>query len=835
MQHVRLALRMLRKTPFVTAVAIASLALGIGANAAIYSLFDQFLIRQLPVRAPAELVNLSAPGPKPGSTNCSQAGSCEDVFSYAMFRDLEQQQTSLAGVAGHVSFGANLSVREEAFTGRGMFVSGGYFGTLGITPALGRLLQPADDAVIGANYVTVLAHEFWLERFGGDPKVLGQTIIVNGKSLTIIGVAPQGFRGTTLGAEPLLYVPLSMRAAVSTWRPAFEDRRNYWVYVFGRLKPGSSIEQASAGLNTLYKNILVDVEAPLQQGMSDATMQRFKTKAIAVSAGARGQSSIHREAKTPLIMLFAITGTVLLIACANIANLLLARGASRATEMGVRLALGATRAQLLRQLLTESLVLAVLGGLVSLLVAIWTLQGVASFMPPEALETMDISLRPQIIAFAGLLAVATGIVFGLFPALHSTRSDLISVIRAGAGQITGGGRAASRFRTALVTVQIALSVALLISAGLFLKSLVNVSRTDLGLSVDQVATFAISPMRSGYDSTRAKVLYDRLEQELRGLPGVTDVTSARVAVLAGNNWGNDVRVQGFTCLPDTDCNARYNGTGSDYLKTLGMTLLAGRDFTESDRLGSAKVALVNETFARKFNLGPNPVGKFMARAGPSGQDSLDMQIVGLVKDAKYSDVKDSVPPLFYTPWRQDGSVSALNFYVRTTLPPAEILRGITATMRRLDATVPVEELKTLPQQVKENVFLDRMISTLAASFAVLATLLAAVGLYGMLAYTVTQRTREIGVRMALGADAAKVRALVMRQVGGMTALGTVVGVAAALALGRAARSQLYQLEGHDPVVFVLAVVLLVSVALAAGFLPARRAAQVDPMQALRYD
>ncbi|GAB1343066.1 ABC transporter permease [Gemmatimonas sp.] len=832
MRHIALALRMLRKTPFVSLVAIASLALGIGANTAIYSLFDQLLLRSLPVSAPHELVNLEAPGPKPGSTNCGQAGSCEAVFSYLMFRDLEQQQKALAGLAGHVSFGANLSVRNEAFTGRGMFVSGGYFGVLGLAPAAGRLLQPADDGAIGANFVTVLSHEFWLERYGGDPRVVGQTISVNGRTLTIVGVAPRGFRGTTLGAEPAVFVPLSMRAAVSPWRPAFDNRRSYWVYVFGRLKPAGSIEAATTNLNALYHNIVVDVEAPLQQGMSESTMRLFKAKQIVMSPGARGQSSIMREARTPLTMLFAITATVLLIACANIANLLLARGASRATEMGVRLSLGAARGQLLVQLLTESLVLALLGGVASLVVAIWTLQGVASFMPPEALSTMDISLRPAMVLFATALAVGTGLIFGLFPALHSTRSDLISVIRAGAGQITGGGRAAARFRTALVTVQIALSVALLISAGLFLKSLVNVSRTDLGLDVERVATFAISPMLSGYDSTRAKVLYERVEQELRGLPGVTHVTSARVPILAGNNWGTDVRVQGFTCLPDTDCNARYNGVSTEYLSTLGMTLLAGREFEAGDRLGAAKVAIVNEAFARKFKLGANPVGTFMSR---DGRDSLDMQIVGFVKDAKYSEVKDTVPPLFFTPWQQDGSVSALAFYVRTTQAPSAVLQSIVGVMRKLDATVPVEDLKTLPQQARENVFLDRMISTLAAAFAVLATLLAAVGLYGVLAYSVTQRTREIGVRMALGANTTQVRALVLRQVGAMIAVGSVVGVLAALGIGRAARSQLYQLEGHDPVVFVLAVLLLVLVAFAAGVIPAQRAAQTDPMHALRYD
>ncbi|BAH40122.1 hypothetical membrane protein [Gemmatimonas aurantiaca T-27] len=832
MRNLTLALRMLRKTPFVTAIAVASLALGIGANAAIYSLFDQMLLRSLPVRAPGELVNLSAPGPKPGSTSCGQAGDCEAVFSYPMFRDLEQKQTALAGVAGHVSFGANLSVRNEAFSGRGMFVSGGYFGLLGIKPTIGRLLQPADDGTIGANYVAVLSHEFWRERYGSDPKIVGQTLIVNGKSLTILGVAEAGFRGTTLGAEPMVYVPVSMRAAVSTWRNAFENRRSYWLYVFGRLKPGGSIEQASAQLNAFYRPILNDVEAPLQTSMSDATMKRFKARSIVIEPGARGQSSIHREARTPILLLFAITGTVLLIACANIANLLLARGATRATEMGVRLSLGASRSQLLRQLLTESLLLAAIGGLASLLVSVWTLRSIAAFLPAEAIATIDISLQPKMIVFAAVLALSTGLLFGIFPALHSTRADLISVIRAGAGQITGGGRAASRFRTALVTAQIALSMALLISAGLFLKSLVNVSRTDLGFDVDHLATFNVSPMRSGYDSTRAGVLYERIEQELAALPGVTQVTSGLVPLVSGNNWGNDVRVQGFQHGPDVDANSRFNAVGASYLATTGMKLLSGREFTTVDRDGSAKVAIVNEAFAKKFNLGTDAVGKFMSL---SGADSLDVQIVGLMKNSAYSEVKGEIPPLYFTPWRQDGTRSSLFFYVRTKQPPAEVLRSITTMMKTIDPTLPVEDLKTMPQQVRENVFLDRMISTMASAFALLATLLAGVGLYGVLAYSVAQRTREIGVRMALGADGARVRGLVMRQVGVMTAIGAVIGIAAAFAIGRAAQSQLYQLEGHDPMVFASAVVVLVLVALTAGFMPARRASKVDPMHALRYD
>lgn len=832
MRHITLALRMLRKTPFVTAVAIASLALGIGANAAIYSLFDQMLLQPLPVPAPQELVNVSAPGPMPGNTSCSQAGDCDVIFSYPMFRDLEREQQVFTGMAAHVGFGANLSVRNEPLTGSGMFVTGSYFPVLQLQPAAGRLFVPSDDEVIGANFLTVLSHAFWMERYGGDPTAIGENITVNGKSLTIIGVAPQGFDGTTLGVKPSVFVPISMRGEIDSGWQGFENRQSYWMYVFARRKAGVSIEQATTAMNTLYSPILNDVEAPLQEGMSDATMTLFKAKRIILEPGQRGQSSIHGEARTPLMLLFGITGVVLLIACANIANLLLARGASRSTEMGVRLALGANRRQLLTQLLTESVVLAVLGGVASLLVAWWTLKGISALLPPEAAESLQFQLQPSVIVFAAVVAVSTGLIFGLFPALHSTRADLISTIRAGAGQMTGG-RAASRFRSALVTVQVALSMALLVSAGLFLKSLNNVSRVELGSSVDNVVTFHLSPERNGYDTTRAGVFLSRVEEELAAIPGVTGVTSSQVPLLAGSNWGTGVQVQGFETGPDIDNGSRLNMVGAGYLNTLGMTMLAGREFTLSDVAGSTPVAIVNEAFARKFNLGTDPVGKYMSRGGRG--DSLNTLIVGYMKDAAYSDVKDTVPPLFFTPWRQRSATGDLHFYVRTSLPPAQMIAAIPPVLKTLDAALPVEGLKTMPQQIRENIFLDRMISILSAAFAVLATLLAGVGLYGVLAYSVAQRTREIGVRMALGADGSRVSGMILRQVGWMTLFGGAIGVAAAFVLGRAAQSLLFGLEGHDPIVFAVSVVLLAAIALAAGYLPARRAAGIDPMHALRFD
>jgi predicted permease len=821
---------MLLKTPFVTAIAVLSLALGIGANAAIFSMFDQLLWHPLPVTAANELVNLSAPGPMPGSNSCNQSGTCEEVFSYPMFRDLEKANTPFAGVAAHRIIGVSLSVRNEPMTGEGALVSGSYFPVLGLNAAQGRLLNVDDDKVIGASFVAVISHKFWEDKYGKAPNVVGQTIIVNGKSFNIVGIAPEGFEGTTAGARPVVYVPISMRGEVQRFT-RWEDRRDYWIYLFARLKPGMMIPSAETVVNGVYQPILSDVEAPLQTGMSDRTMRSFKNKKLLLAPGARGQSAIHREAKTPIVLLFSVTGVVLLIACANIANLLLARGAGRATEMGVRLALGATRRHLLVQLLTESVMLALVGGVASLLVAQWTLSIIAALLPPEAADTMHFSISPTVIAFSALLSVVTGIVFGLFPAMHSTRNDLISVIRAGAGQIAGG-RSAARFRTGLVTAQIALSMGLLIMSALFLKSLMNVSKVDLGLRVDNISTFEIVPVRAGYDSARSAVLFNRVETELAGIPGVTGVTDGMVPLLSGDNWGNNVHVQGYQCGPDVDCGARFNQIGADYFKAFDVKLIAGREFTSSDLLGAQRVAIVNEEFAKKFKLGNDVVGKFM---GDGNNDSLNVQIVGLVRNVKYSQVKDSVPPVFYRPWRQDARAGNLFFYVKSSLPPEQMLGTLRATMKRIDPSLPVEELKTMSQQVKENVFLDRMISILSSAFALLATLLAGVGLYGVLSYSVQQRTREIGVRMALGADGSRVRALVMKQVVVMLVIGGVIGIAAALGLGRAARSMLFQLEAHDPTAMALAVVLLACVALAAGFIPARRAALVDPMNALRYD
>jgi len=828
--NLKLAFRRLFKTPLVSTVAILSLALGIGANAAIYSLFNQTLLRSLPVQRPGELVNFSSPGPKPGSNSCGQAGSCESVFSYPMFRDLERLQTSFTGIAAHVGFGANLAYQGQTTSSDGLLVSGSYFPVLGLHAALGRLFDANDDTNIGNHFVVVLSHAYWTTRLGSHPDVLNQTLMVNGQGMTIIGVAPRGFNSTTLGAEPEVFVPLTMRGLmVPGWR-GFDNRRSYWAYLFARLKPGVSIDQARVAMNGIYRPIINDVEAPLQKGMSDQTMGRFRAKQLVLDPGRRGQSSVHREAKTPLILLFSITGIVLLIACANIANLLLARGAGRATEMAVRLSLGGSRRHLLAQLLTESSVLALLGGIAGLAIARATLSLISTLLPPDATQTLRFELEPSVIAFAGALSIVTGFLFGIFPALHSTRPDLISAIKAQAGQ-PAGAKAASRFRSTLVTAQIALSMALLIAAGLFIKSLMNVSRVDLGLKIDDVVTFGVSPHLNGYNVQRARSFFERLEQELAALPGVTGVTASMVPLLSGSNWGSSVAVQGFQSGPDTDTHANFNEIGPGYFRTLGIPLMAGREFTAADAAEAPTVAIVNEAFAKKFNLGRDGVGKRMSTGGRQ----LDMEIVGIVQNAKYSEVRQALPPLFFRAYRQSENLSTMNFYVKTSMDPEQVLRSAPAVVARIDPHVPLENLKTMPQQVRENVFMDRMVSTLAAAFAVLATLLAAVGLYGVLAYTVSQRTREIGLRMAFGADATRMRLMILKQVAWMTLVGGAIGVAGAYYLGKAAESLLFELKAHDPTVIGLSIALLSLVAFGAGYIPAHRASRVDPMQALRYE
>jgi predicted permease len=830
--NARLALRALFKFPFVTVVAIISLALGIGANTAVFSLFNQWLLQPLPVLEPDRLVNLSAVGPKQGPRSCGMAGSCDIVFSYPMFRDLERLQTPFTALAAHRHIDANLTSRGQTKVGGAMLVSGGYFAALGIAPALGRLLDSRDDRAIGDAPVAVLSHAYWQSAYGGRTDVVGETMIVNGQTLAIVGVAAAGFEGTTIGLRPEVFVPITMRWLMQPGRtPDHENRRTYWIYLFARMKPGVTIEHARTAINVPYQAIINDVEVPLNRTMSDQVLARFKVKQIVVDPGPSGQSNVSRITTMPLRLLLGVTLLVLLIACVNIANLLLARAAARSSEMAMRLSLGASRRQLIVQLLTESSMLALIGGAVSLVVAQWTLAFIASLIPPGDVH-LPMELDSTALVVTAALAIGTSLLVGVFPALHATRPDVLSALKGLSGQ-TAGGRGASRFRTTLATAQIALSMVLVVLAGLFTKSLDNITRVDPRMNLDGLITFEIAPERNAYTPERTALLIERIEEELAALPGMTSAASARMALLADDGYWDSVFVQGFAAGPDTDRDLNYDEIGPGYFRTLGVPLIAGREFTRADGLNSAKVAIVNESFAKKFGLGRDAVGK---RIGTDSASVLDIEIVGLVRDAHLVNVKATIPPMMFVPNRQNAHLRSMTFYARTAMEPDDAMPAIRAAMSRLDAALPIEKLRTLHHQMRdETMVLERFVGVLTASFAILATLLAAIGLYGVLAYTVAQRTREIGLRMALGATRPRVREMVLRQVGVMMLIGGAIGLAAALAAARAVRSLLFDLQFNDTGVLAAAVIVLTLVALAAGFLPAERASRIDPMRALRYE
>jgi predicted permease len=680
--------------------------------------------------------------------------------------------------------------------------------------------------------LAVLSYGYWTTHFNRDPSIVNQQMLINGVSFTVIGVAPEGFSGTTLGMMPDVFIPVSMRETIQQGWKGLDNRRSYWIYLFARLKPGVSREQAQAAMNQLYHGIIVDVDLPLQKGNSDRYRQQFRDQIMTLVPGAHGQSEVLVEASAPMNILLAITGFVLLIACANIANLLLAKAVGRGREISIRLAVGAQRAQLIRQLLTESVLLAIAGGLAGLAVSYVTVRLLLSFLPPQAILPLSPSINPRSLLFTLAISLLTGLLFGVFPAFHATKSDLATTLKDDAGSVSSTG-AASRFRKVLVTGQIALSLLLLISAGLFLKSLVNITRVNLGLRTQGVLTFGLSPERNQYKPDQIRDFYGRLEESIGVIPGVESMTVSQVPLLSDSNWGMNVSVDGFVAGPDTDTNANFNQVGPAFFRTLAIPLIAGREFSISDGATAPKVGIVSEAFKRKFSPNEEILGKRM-QIGNVGKN--DIEIVGVARDTKYSQVKDPPPPLFYRPYRQDKQLGAVNFYVLVRGgAPAELSPAIRSAVAALDPNLPVEEIHTFEKQVDNNIFLDRMITSLAAAFAVLATILAGVGLYGVLAYSVARRTREIGIRLAIGANPGAVRMMVLREVGLLALIGALIGAPGAIALAKFAEPLLYGLKSYDPLVVVAATVLMIAVALGAGYFPARLAMKVAPVTALRYE
>ena len=750
-----------------------------------------------------------------------------------MFRELERFDGPFVGIAAHRDFDANLSMNGETQVGEGLLVSGSYFPVLGINPALGRLLDRNDDTVDGEASVVVLTYAYWQTAFAGDPSVVGRNLVVNGKRLTIVGVAPSGFSGTTAFPRPQVFVPITFR-----WRdgptafPNHDDRKSYWAYLFARLKPGVSLEQAAAQINVPYRAIVNDVDAPLVNDFSEQMMREFRAKTLTLEPGGRGQSMLDFYAGTPLTILLASTGLVLLIASVNVANLLLARGSARVGEIAVRASLGASPRRLLALVLTEVLLLAAGAAAVSLPATMLALRGITSLLPRFAVNTFDTHLSATVVATTFALATISTLVFGLIPALKLMRAEVGPAAQSNGVRSTGGKNAA-RFRTSLTTAQIALSMTLLVLAGWFAQSLANVARTDLGFRAESLTKFSIAPDRNGYTPERSAALFERLEEDLAQIPGITSVAMAAVPLLSDNNWNYGVSVDGYEAAPGENTDVAVNYVSVDFFRTLEMPLLSGSGFTRGPSGDGRRVAIVNERFIERFGL---DVGTAVGTQVTSGTDGpVDVEIVGIVRDAKYSDVKDAAPPQLFMPRADAPFLGGIAFYLRSSSRSLELRRSVEQVLARHDRNLPLMSLMTMSDQIEENVFLDRFMGTLAAALAVLATVLAAIGIYGVLSYGVVQRFREIGLRIALGAAPQSVRRMILKQVAWMAAVGVVAGVSLALVLGRVGRSLLYGLAPTDPLVPAAAVLTLTAVVLAAAYWPARRAALVDPVTALRGD
>jgi putative ABC transport system permease protein len=833
MANLKVILRGMIRTPVFTGIAILSLALGIGANTAIFSLLDQLLLRTLPVKNPRELVFLYHPGPAQGNVSSDEGGG--PSFSYPMFREMQKEQTAFSGLAGARGMGASLAYRNSAVPGTAHLVSGNYFELLGVRPAMGRLLTDDDDRVEGGlQPVVVLSYGYWTSRFGGDVSALNQTMIVNGYPMTVVGVAQKEFRGEILGDPPDIYAPISMKKALTPDWDAFEERKNYWITLFGRLKPGVTLAQADAAINATYRGQL-EKDIQLLKQPSQSMLQRFRAKKIILRPGQYGRGGLRQESREPLLLLMGMTLMVLLICCANVANLQLARAAARTREVAVRLAMGASRVQLVGQLLVESCLLAVAGGALGLVAAYWTLRAIIASLPPssgmQAFLTPTLDVR--VLAFCLGLSLLTGFVFGLFPALQSTRPDLVPTLKSQSGQSSATG-SANTFRKSLVMVQVAVSLLLLVCAGLFGRTLMNLSSIDLGLKVDHLLTFSLSPKLNKYTDQGAAQFYERLTERLAGVPGTRLVSAATMPAIANSTASQNITVEGYVPSADDAADSNIDAVGPDYFRTMGMALIAGREFTAADNLAAPKVAVVNEAFVRHFLANQNPMGRHFAQ-GSGDKTKPDIEIVGVVKDAKYAEVREAPPRTFYLPYRQMKSQNDLHFYVRTAIEPQQIAGQIRREVASLNSNLPVRDLKTMQVQIEENLVAERMLSSLTGAFAGLATVLAAIGLYGVLAYNVSRRTREIGIRMALGAEAGHVRGLVLREVAMMLAIGTAAGFASAAGVGLLIRSQLYGLPYWDPSVYLSAAGILWIIALAAAYIPARRATNVDPMVALRYE
>jgi predicted permease len=792
-----------------TAVAVVSLAVGIGANTAVFSIADQVLLRKLPVAHADDLVFFTSP--------MSGFVWGENRFSYPTFREFRDNPAGLDSVAARFSTPVSLTYNGRSERIQAELVSGTWFQTLGLGTALGRGLTPEDDRVPGGHSVVVLTYDFWRSRFGGDRGILDKVVQLNGHPMQVIGVAARGYRGFEANERTDVLVPTMMKAAMTpTWN-GLEDRRTGWVQVVGRLREGVTAEEAGRRLEPFYRGLL--------------RIEKLAAKRLILVPAARGGSELRNALGAPLRILGALAALLLAIACANVANLLLARSVARRKEIAIRLAVGASRGRLVRQLLVESVMLAAIGAAAGLIVAAWTASGLVSLLSASGETTLSAGFDAPVFAFVVALAVVTSVVFGAAPAWQATSPEVAGILKDQGGSIAAS-RGQVRARKVLVTAQVAISLVLLIGAGLFTRSLRNLNRVDLGFRRESLITFSMEPSLNGYSAERIRRLAESLAEKLGGMPGAVSAAVGANPVISENVDEKTVKIEGRRAAEDEDLNPYTDAVTPGYFATLGIPLLAGRDFTERDRLGAARVAIVNDVFARKYFAGKSPVGR---RIG-FGSDRADaIEIVGVVRSSKYSQVEEKPHAAVYTPLLQDVNPRVLAAYVRTASAPRGLLAQTRRTVGSVDGALAITNLRTMDEQVAEALAAQRVMATLSAWFAGAATLLAAIGLYGVMAYVVSRRAREIGIRSALGADRGTLLGLVLREAGLMTAVGVGVAIPVALGLTGLVRSQLYEVAPWDPVSVAGSAAIVAVVALAAGYAPAARATRVSAAAALRAE
>jgi predicted permease len=831
LQDVRFAIRTLRKSPGFTTVAVLTLGLGIGANTGIFTILHQVLLQRLPVPHPEQLVLLYGPGRRQGHVNSDESHTDgAESFSYPMYLNLRDRNEVFQGLAAKDSATVNLSFHGSTEQADADVVTGNYFDTLGVHATIGRTLEPADSASVGGNPVVVLSYAYWKNHFGGDLALLNQTLRVNNRPMTVVGVVQPGFEGIQRGFVPQVYIPITQ--PLSSRSGDLEDHKDYWIKLIGRLKPGITLQRAEVSLGPLYGALLRD-ELPLQTGWNDTEKAQFLDRKLVLRLGARGRPILEASTGPQLVALMCLVAAVLFIACANVAGLLTARGAVRQREIGARLSLGASRARLIRQLIVESLLMSTAGTILGLLIAVFTSSALARFADENGIATgLSGSFNAPVLLFACALTFLCAILFGVAPALRATRVELVSTLKEQTGTLASGS-SHTRLRKALVVSQVAVALLLVTGAGAFARSLYNVKHIDLGLRPHHVLQFSVAPQLNGYDQTRSFTFFHNLEDHISALPGVLSVSTAQEPLIADSDRGSNVTVQGESPSEAGSRHVLRNAIAPGHFSNLGIPLLKGREFSHADGPDGPRVAIVNETFAKTFFPDTDAIGRHMKFGGNSGP--LNMEIVGVVKKSHHSGVKEEIQPFVYIPYSQEKNVGALTFYVRTAQDPLTIAAAVRRAVSELDASLPVGDFRTFERQIDRQFAPDRLIATLAAIFGALATALAAIGIYGLLAYTVTQRTREIGIRMALGADGKLIVALLLKDVAVLIAVGVVLGLPVSYALGRLIDSLLYSAKAFEALGIAGALSLLLLVTLIASYLPARRATRVDPLVALRYE